>query len=173
MQAPSVPESNMEWHWHIYPALRKGWAPCTTTRSASRIQSGRWLPQSKTRARFPALWKAREVALGEWADAGPAAGTAAGARDGPVVDAAGKLVAPADTDSGERMGGRQGGVAGDGYGGAVWRQRGGRVCLDGRWGGLRDDLGGSAGDVGTGPSRDPECVAGCGSQPALFAVGSG
>src|SRR5213592_894110 len=36
-----------------------------------------------------------------------------------------------------------------------------------RWGGLRDDVGGAAGDVGTGPGQDPGSIARCGSEPAL------
>ncbi len=63
------------------------------------------------------------------------------------------LAAP-DSDSWERLGGKQTRVAGGGYGGAVRRERGWGVCVDGRRGGLRHDLGGSARDVGPWAGRN-------------------
>src|SRR5712692_574642 len=91
---------------------------------------------------------AGEALNGQRADAGPAVGTVTGPGGGTSADAAWKVAAAADTDSRQRVGGRQGGLAGGRYGGVVRGQRGGRVCVDGGWGRLRDDLGGSAGDVG-------------------------
>ena len=64
-------------------------------------------------------------------------------------------------------------MAGGRYGGVVRWQRGRGLCVDGRWSGLRDDLGGTAGDVGTRPGRNLVGAAGYGSGPALCALGSG
>src|SRR5690348_7446554 len=72
-----------------------------------------------------------EVAAGQRTDAGPTARTVTGSRGWTVTDAAGDIVAPADPHSGELVGGRQGRLAGSRYGGAVWRQRGWRICVDG------------------------------------------
>src|SRR6266478_7668436 len=125
-------------------------------------------------ARAALAWRSAGQALaGQRADAGPAVGAVAGPGSGPFADAAWDVAAAADSDSWERVGGRQGGLAGGGYGGTVRRERGGRVCVDGGWGGLRNGVGRSAGHVGTGPGRDAGGVAGCGSQSALcVAVGA-
>ena len=108
-----------------------------------------------------------ETLSGQWADAGPVAGAVARSRRRVFTDAAGNTVAPSDSNSGQRVGGRQGWLDGGGYGGAVWGQRRGGVCVDGGRGGLRYDLGGGAGDVGPGPGRDAGSAARCGSQPAF------
>src|SRR6266446_2238333 len=109
-------------------------------------------------ARAALAWRSAGQALaGQRADAG----------------AAWDVAAAADSDSWERVGGRQGGLAGGGYGGTVRRERGGRVCVDGGWGGLRNGVGRSAGHVGTGPGRDAGGVARCGSQSALCVIGPG
>src|SRR5208282_5066445 len=81
---------------------------------------------------------------GQRPDAGPAAGTATRPRPAAVADPAGQAAAAADPDSGQRVGGQQGRVAGNRHGGAVRDQRGRAVRLDGRRRGLCHHLGGAA-----------------------------
>src|SRR5881409_3225750 len=66
------------------------------------------------RARRTAVaWgSSREALDGQRADAGPAVGAVAGPGSGPFTDAAWDLAAPADSDSRQRVGGRQGWLAG-------------------------------------------------------------
>src|ERR1051326_8970967 len=93
---------------------------------------------------------AGQASGGQRANAGPVAGATTSSRVGSFADAAGHVASPSDSDSRQRVGGKQGGMAGSRYRGAVWGQRGRGICLDARWGRLRDDLGGSAGALGAG-----------------------
>src|SRR5436190_20143865 len=125
-------------------------------------------------ARAALAWRSAGQALaGQRTDAGPAVGTVARSGYGAIADSTGDVVAPSNSNSRERVGGRQSGVAGGGYGGTVRRERGRRVCVDGGRSGLRNGVGGSAGHVGTGPGRDAGGVAGCGGQSALCVIGPG
>jgi hypothetical protein len=85
------------------------------------------------------------------ANAGSITGTLAGSGGASCLDAAWDAAAAADPDPGQRVGGRQGGLAGGRYGGVVRGQCGRRVCVDGGRGGLRDDLGRGGFDVGPWP----------------------
>src|SRR5260370_15193451 len=97
-------------------------------------------------ARAALAWRSAGQALaGQRADAGPAVGAVAGPGSGPFADAAWDVAAAADSDSWERVGGRQGGLAGGGYGGTVRRGRGGGGCLGGGRGGVRNSGGGKSG----------------------------
>src|SRR5262249_51878401 len=110
---------------------------------------------------------------GERANLGPTAPTAPRPRGGSVAHAPGDHIAATDSDPWEPVGGRPSGVAGGRYGGAVWGQCGRGICVDGRWGRLRHDLGGSASDVGTRPGWDLGGPAGYRGQSALLPVGFG
>src|SRR5882672_1252022 len=76
-------------------------------------------------ARAALAWRsAGQAFAGQRADAGSAAGALT--RSGcALVDPAGDVAAPPDPDSRECVGGRQGWLAGGGYGGAMRRERGG------------------------------------------------
>src|SRR5437868_5221301 len=155
--------------YHRKAAIRALRAPEAVR--ASRIITGRpvmYEPERLLRWLRP-IWAGTDYACGrrlvamlpEWIpayeqDQGrlPGVGAVAGPGSGPFSDAAWDLAAPANSHSRERLGGRQGWLAGGGHGRLVRRQRGRSVCVDGGRSGLRDDLGGVAGDVGTGPGRD-------------------
>src|SRR5437016_9484575 len=87
-------------------------------------------------ARATAAWgSAREAPDDQWTELGSVAGAFAGSRCWALVDPARNAAASPDSDPWERVGRGQGRLAGSRYGGAVRRQCGRRVRVDGGWGG--------------------------------------
>src|ERR1051326_7056740 len=116
---------------------------------------------------------AGQASGGQRANTGPIVGAPTSGRAGPFADAAGHVAAPSDSDSGQRVGGKQAGVAGSRYGGPLWGQRSRGICLDARRSRLRHDLGGSAGDLGPGPGGNAGRLAKYRSLLAFCAAGTG
>src|SRR5258705_12073342 len=124
--------------------------------------------------RTATAWGSTGEALnGQWKDAGPFTGAAAGSWGGALIDEARNVAATADTHSRERVGGRQSRLARSGHGGAVRRQRGGGVCLDGGRGGLRENPGGGARGWGVRAEGGAGGTARGGRQPGPWIVGAG